>query len=226
MTLNNILQQHHYDTDKSEEYLWNYERFVAPWRTEPIALMEIGVNRGGSLLLWRDYFRHGSIFGVDLNPPADFREDTGRIKLFRCDQSDTQCLDSIAREASPSGFHVIIDDASHVGSLTAITFQALFYKHLKPGGFYAIEDWGTGYWTSWPDGNSPERLADQPTFESQGNEFPSHQSGMVGFLKQLIDECGVTDIYHSRFGVPGRRRSDIRGIHISGGLAIIEKMPG
>jgi hypothetical protein len=223
-TLREILVTNRYDTDKSEEYLLSYERCFAGFRTAPIALMEIGVHKGGSLLMWRDYFLLGSIVGVDKDPPSELGDETGRIRLFQCDQADAQCVDAIAREASPTGFHVIIDDASHLASLTAIAFRTLFYKPLRPGGFYAIEDWGTGYWDCWPDGSLPERLADEPRFESDGNQFPSHQSGMVGFVKQLIDECGLTDVYHPRFGVPGNRKSYIRTMHVSRGLVIIEKV--
>ncbi len=221
-TLSDILRQTRYDTDKSDEYLRNYDRAISHLRDMPIALMEIGVNRGGSLFLWRDYFTRGKIFGVDLNPPADFADSSGRIRMFKGDQGSAAQMDAIAKEASPNGFHIIIDDASHLGSLTAITFQTLFYKHLKPGGFYAIEDWGTGYWESWPDGSKPV-YHKKAQFDNQGNQFPSHQGGMVGFLKKLIDECALVDILHPKFGVPGSRRGCVRSIHVSCGLAIIEK---
>jgi hypothetical protein len=220
--LHEILRQKGYDTDKSDEYLRNYRHAISHLRDLPIALMEIGVNRGGSLFLWRDYFTRGNIVGVDLNPPEDFADSSGRIHLFRGDQGDVAQMDTIAGQASPDGFHIIIDDASHLGSLTAIAFQTLFYKHLKPGGFYAIEDWGTGYWKSWPDGAEPVHH-DKVRFDSHENQFSSHQHGMVGFLKQLIDEAALADILHLKWGVPGNRQSHIRSIHVSNGLAIIEK---
>ncbi len=179
-TLREILATNRYDTDKSEEYLASYERCFADFRTAPTTLLEVGIHTGGSLLMWRDYFLQASIVGVDRSTPVELCDQSGRIRVFQCDQVDAQRLDAIARESSPTGFHVIIDDASHLASLTAITFRTLFYKHLRPGGFYAIEDWGTGYWDCWPDGSLPERLSDEPTFESQGKQFPSHQSGMVG----------------------------------------------
>ena len=221
-TLSDILRQNRYDTDKSDEYLRNYERACYHLRDVPIALLEVGVNKGGSLLLWRDYFTRGEIFGVDLYPPAELSDSSGRIRVFQGDQGNAAQMDAIASEASPSGFNIIIDDASHIGTLTAATFQTLFCKHLKPGGFYAIEDWGTGYWESYPDGSRPA-YHDVLRFENHGNQFPSHQSGMVGFVKQLLDECALRDILHPKFGVPGSRRGYIRSIHFSNGLAIIEK---
>jgi hypothetical protein len=221
-SLKQLLEQNRYETDKSEKSLRNYERAFAHLRTVPIALMEIGINRGGSLLLWRDYFTRSRIVGLDLNPPEDFSDSSGRIRMFQCDQSDRERLDALATQASTSGYHIIIDDASHIGALTAASFETLFYKHLRPGGFYAIEDWGTGYWESWPDGSKPEFLV-APRVERHGNQFASHQSGMVGFIKQLVDECGLMDIQHPRLGVAGSHRSYIRSVHISPGLVIIEK---
>jgi hypothetical protein len=225
LTLSEILRRNRYDTDKSDEYLRNYERAWGHLRGVPIALLEIGVNKGGSLLLWRDYFTQGQIFGVDLHPPADLFDSSGRIRVVRGDQGNAAQMDAIASQANPLGFDIIIDDASHIGLLTAATFQILFYKHLKPGGFYCIEDWGTGYWESWPDGARPA-YSDLVQFKSSGNQFPSHESGMVGLMKQLLDECALRDILHPKFGLQGNRRSFIRSIHFSSGLAIIEKTLG
>lgn len=212
-----------YESDKSEDYLRQYEKCFAELRMQPLTLMEIGVERGGSLLMWRDYFCQGNIVGVDMNPPFELADETGRVKMFQCEQSDAQRLDLIASQASPGGYNIIVDDASHIAALSAITFRTLFYRHLKPGGFYAIEDWGTGYWSWWPDGELPTEIADGPMFLSQDNHFISHQRGMVGFVKQLVDECGLADVYHPHFGIPGSRKSYIRSMVVSAGLVIIEK---
>ncbi len=75
-----------------------------------------------------------------------------RIQVFEGSQADTVFLSEVAHETAPEGFDIIIDDASHLGELTKIAFWHLFDNHLKPGGLYVIEDWGTGYWSDWPDG--------------------------------------------------------------------------
>jgi len=46
---------------------------------------------------------------------------------------------------------------------------------------------------------------------------------MVGFVKQLIDECALPDICHPRFGLRRTRKSWIRGMDIVPGLVIVEK---
>ena len=48
---------------------------------------------------------------------------------------------------------------------------------------------------------------------------------MVGFVKQLIDECALPDIFHPRFGRPETRKCWIRDIHIRSGIVIVEKAP-
>lgn len=141
-----------YDTDK-QGYWKNYEQFFPPLIQKEIALLELGIDKGGSLQLWHDYFENGIIVGLDIKP-VQVKNSTGRIHVYQGFQHDTALLDRIARETAPRGFEVIIDDASHIGDLTRISFWHLFNNWLKPGGLYVIEDWGTGYWDVWPDGRT------------------------------------------------------------------------
>jgi len=47
---------------------------------------------------------------------------------------------------------------------------------------YAIEDWGTGYLDDFPDG---KKFDPKPSIL---DSFPCHSHGMVGFIKELVDE--------------------------------------
>jgi hypothetical protein len=47
-----------YDSDKLH-YLKIYDPIFEPYVQKKIALLELGVLKGGSLLLWRDYFPFG-----------------------------------------------------------------------------------------------------------------------------------------------------------------------
>src|SRR5207247_6943083 len=63
-----------YDTDKIRHgYLDGYDAILAPWVDKEITLLELGVYRGGSLKLWRDYFPRGAIVGTDSKLPPHFR---------------------------------------------------------------------------------------------------------------------------------------------------------
>jgi len=64
-----------------------------------------------------------------------------------------------------------------------------------------------------------------PHFPHEGKRFPSHDLGMAGFIKQLVDECALPDIFHPRSGRTATRKSWIRDMEISSGLVILEKAP-
>lgn len=175
-------------------------------------------------------------------------DESGRIRVYQGRQEDAELLNRIARENAPEGFDIIIDDCSHVGALTRASFRLLFDEHLKSGGVYVVEDWGTGYWDDWVDGVSYEppkrssntffyrttralsRLQNNGTLArlpfvrkllrrakaaSLKRQFHSHDFGMVGFVKELIDELGAADITHPEHGRARRRASKIREMHVS-----------
>lgn len=200
--------------------------------------------------MWQEYFPQGLIAGLDrcTNP---LTEPQSRIRFYQGSQDDPTLLDRIAKECAPEGFDIVIDDASHVGTLSRSSFQCLF-QHLKQGGIYVVEDWGTGYWKTWPDGTMYHsaksqrfdtnrsyfflmlcRLAKrlpglgkwlQASREIDQN-FSSHNFGMVGFVKELVDEVGWQDITHPRLGnnkVPPRA-SVVREMTIYSGHVFLVK---
>ncbi len=231
------LQQ--YDSDKiSARYLEQYDPILEPWVDKNIVLLELGVHKGGSLLLWRDYFLSGTIVGVDISLPKNFPA-TERVHLFEGNQADTQFLSRVANEMAPDGFDIIIDDASHIGELTKISFWHLFDNHLKPHGLYVLEDWGTGYWDDWPDGRSLDlETYERSDFERTplwlkttwmarklGLRIPwrNHSHGMVGFVKQLIDEQAATDVTRKQLKGESKRRSRFERMVITPSIVFITK---
>lgn len=199
------LQSKNYDTDKYA-YLKRYDRLFSKFSNEKINLLELGVFKGGSLLMWRDYFPNGNIVGIDINLPKNFPA-TDRIHLFEGSQTDLEFLTGVSKKTAPNGFDIIIDDASHMGALSKISFWHLFNNYLKPGGVYAIEDWGTGYWDNWPDGCALDLNSYQPqdaNEEVTKTPFAGHNYGMVGFVKQLVDEVAASDVTKFQSTYPSR----------------------
>ncbi len=203
------LDLNRYDTDKVENrYLERYDPIFTPLINEEIRLLEIGVYKGGSLLLWHDYFPHGTIVGIDTKLPRGFVSGE-RLYVFEGSQADVRFLSEVAGKTAPGGYDIIIDDASHIGELTKIAFWHLFDNHLKEGGLYIIEDWGTGYWDDWSDGKSVSSKKSSlskvwsllPSTISRVIKvpFPCHSYGMVGFIKELIDEQGAADLTRRNF---------------------------
>ena len=211
-----------YDSDKIMGYYEIYARFLKSIRGERIRLLELGIHRGGSLLFWRDYFPLSMIVGVDIAIPEEiirqFSDEDG-IRCFEGDQTDLRFLSRVANETAENGYDVIVDDASHLGYETKISFWHLFDHHLKPGGLYFIEDWGTGYWDDYPDG----KAMDLEAYRRTPSSLTSHTHGMVGFIKQLIDEQGAADATRKRLRGTPERGSKFRGMTIFPGVVVVEK---
>jgi SAM-dependent methyltransferase len=219
------LKANPYGAFKPALYLEKYDEAFGHLREKEIRLLELGVYEGSSLLMWRDYFEQGQIAGLDINE-VTVNDSTGRISIFRGQQQDREVLDRIASEVAPEGFDIIIDDAAHVGELARASFWHLFPRHLKSGGIYVIEDWGTGYWPKWRDGKEYDFSSHKPAKVSRlrrKKRFPTHQFGMVGFIKQLIDDLGLDDATDPQRGVAPVRFSRIESMQISHGQVFVFK---
>jgi hypothetical protein len=160
------------DMAKSECFLRRYERIFAEIESDQPIIVELGVHSGGSLRLWRDAFPGATVIGFDARAPA--KGIPSGCTMVQGSQEDPADVRQLLAHAD--AFDVVIDDCSHLAEPTRLAFDILF-PHVRPGGFYVIEDWGTGYWPTWPDGELPHSN--------------NHLAGMVGLVKQFIDGVGI-----------------------------------
>jgi len=77
-------------TDKNtcHSYIHIYEELMAAKRESRVNVLEIGVQAGGSIQLWRDYFTQADVWGLDiedaLNPVhMSLRTDPPSPSFFR-----------------------------------------------------------------------------------------------------------------------------------------------
>ncbi len=171
-------------TDKFAHGYWPvYERLAA--ETGPAGhVLEVGVYKGGSLRLWQELFPDGLVAGVDNNSAAPATWPPGTRQII-ADQTDIS-LRQLARDISPDGYDLIIDDASHSGEASGITFRTL-WQLVKPGRYYALEDWDVAFTMADSFGASMLRLAES-------------------FLALLVPGEGADEIVY-RFGLAVIRKS-------------------
>ena len=114
----------------------HYERHVlgAMDRDWPVSLLEIGVNRGGSLRMWEGLWPNIRIYGIDNNPEAKAAE-SEKAKVFIGDQADPEFLRSVLLEAKHLDF--VVDDGSHHLPDMLVSFNTLW---PATGKVYVIED--------------------------------------------------------------------------------------
>lgn len=179
-----------YEAHKEERMCIKYDEILGPIRHEVRSVLEIGVQTGFSLLAWKDFFPNATIVGVDID--RTLIEPEERIKIGRFSQDDKASFENLFRTHSIEKFDVIIDDAAHIGHLAKRSYEILFDNYLEEGGHYIIEDWGTAYWGHFPDGADYKEPSGA---DEEKGYFESHLHGMVGFLKQLVDESFRSCIY-------------------------------
>jgi len=141
-----------FETDKSSlvhNYTERYEVHFAPMRNEPLRILELGIQSGASLKMWKAFFTRSHIFGLDIKDSRIFDEQ--RITTIKGSQTDVLLLEQISERYGP--FDVIIDDASHHSRATQLSFDTLF-PLLNKGGFYVIEDLHCCYWPEFSNGYS------------------------------------------------------------------------
>lgn len=133
--------------DRWHHYFDVYHRHFQDFRGKQPTVIEIGVQRGGSLGMWQRYFGEGArIFGVDIDPACARHAPPG-TRVFIGDQADKAFMTRVLEEAGPPD--IVIDDGGHTARQQINTFEVL-YPATKIPGVYLVEDtccalWGGGY---------------------------------------------------------------------------------
>lgn len=186
---------------KWHHYIPIYDRYFAPFRGTKVKFLEIGVNKGGSLQMWRKYFGDdATLFGIDINPDcAAFDGQAGQVRIGS--QADPAFLNKVIDEMG--GVDLVLDDGSHRMPHVRASFEAIFPR-LSDKGVYMIEDLHTAYLARFGGG-----------YQGDDNFF--------GFVRELTDD--LHRWYHNK-GVRHPGLGDhISGVHIHDSIAVFDKQP-
>ena len=204
-------------SDKWSLYLDEYNKLLTPYRDKPVRLLELGIQNGGSLELWDQFFPNAEkLVGCDVNPScADLKYDSARIAVVVADSNTKEARQAIL--AHCRRFDIIIDDGSHrPGDI--IRFFSQYFPHLDEDGLYLVEDLHCSYWK-----------------EFAGGLFHPHSS--MNFFKRLADVVNhehwvvertrleLLDGFARRYGVTFAEEllASIHSIKFLNSLCIIDK---
>jgi len=143
---------HYYGSDKANFFkLTNkaghgfskfYEKKLEKYKEKKINILEIGSYAGASAAAFAKYLPNSKIFCFDINI-SNFKYKSKNIHVFGVDINNKKkiqtILTSIFSQHNFNEFDLIIDDGSHNLSDLLISFK-LFFKILKSGGLFIIED--------------------------------------------------------------------------------------
>lgn len=124
------------DKDTVHSYLDTYHKLFSSKRDKNINILEVGIDKGGSLILWNDYFINGEIHGVDVLNPPERLNNYPRIKTYKFNGYNKHKINTYFNNIK---FDIIIDDGPH--TLKSMCMMAKHYNSLlKPDGIFIIED--------------------------------------------------------------------------------------
>lgn len=198
-----------------------YDQYFAELADRPVRLLELGVYTGESIKVFASFFKNGKIIGVDIEDRGVDFSGYQNVAFALGDQRSAEQLDRICSTHAPGGLDIIIDDASHYGSWSLMSYSIL-YPHLKPGGLYIVEDWATGYWDDWPDGSRFQQFTPEGTDGQIPKRLPSHDFGMVGFVKAFVDEVCSHGIRPTR-AAPLTRPRKLETMHVHPEFIVLKK---
>lgn len=185
----------YYDLPLGHRFTEIYYQLFKDKKYEFKKILEVGIDGGASVRMWRDFFPNAQVWGADIY--LKFK-DEDRIKVIRVDQgleSDRKML------VEKIGYDVdlIVEDGSHTNIHQQRTFASLF-RMLKEDGTYILEDVHCGRLAS--RGPSPSTLSVFQQYLRDGIINTPHISREKAlYLKRTIKSCVPYNIPGT--GVPG-----------------------
>lgn len=186
-------------SDKWSIYLFEYGRLFDAFRRHPVRLLEIGIQNGGSLEVWSDFFPAAQkIVGCDIDPLCgDLQFADPKISVVVGNANSDTAQAEILGHAS--AFDLVIDDGSHFSSDIVKSF-ARYFPFLTEGGLFVAEDLHCSYWK-----------------EFEGGLFDPHSS--IAFFKRLADI-----VNHEHWGVPKAPSEVFAGFFAQYGFSISDHL--
>jgi len=135
----------HNAVNKWSHYPEIYDDVFHPYRENCKAILEIGVQNGGSLQMLHHMFPNAKVYGLDIDPRCAALNGTlgDRVTVVTGDATNMNVL------AGLPTFDLIIDDGFHVPQMQAVSFSFLFERKLSPNGVYLVEDLENSYHDWW-----------------------------------------------------------------------------
>lgn len=123
-----------------------YPTFLEKYRKRKVKMLEMGIDTGAGSMLWKEYFPLVDLWGMDINAKTLETPGGKSINMIIGSQQNRTFLENELVQETGGEFDIIIDDGGHHFEQQSLSYEILFSKALKPGGYYVIEDIETSFW--------------------------------------------------------------------------------
>jgi len=136
----------HTDKGSSHTYTGMYEEILSQYKNKDCTLLEIGVQSGGSALLWSKYLPNAKLSFSDIDQLNQVIIDMiGDKCIFHLGDAYSDYGFNAIKSARPDGFDVIIDDGPHT-LRSMIECIRRYLPIVKKEGYLIIEDVQDIHW--------------------------------------------------------------------------------
>lgn len=160
-------------------YFEAYERFFSKYRNQDVVILEIGVYKGGSLQMWKNYFQGKGnrvmVYGIDINPECKELEEDN-VEIYIGSQEDRGFLKKVKKKVGK--VDILIDDGGHSMVQQITTVEELF-DLVSEDGIYLCEDVHTSYMREIYGG------------EYKGNTFIEYTKNIIDCLHAQYSETDM-----------------------------------
>lgn len=140
MSLETLVDNNRTDKNTIHSYLPLYQQLLFRKKDTAKNVLEIGINMGGSIKMWNDFFTNAKIYGLDIIP-IEYLWDgikNDNIILYNSNAYDETFFNENFLNKNIK-FDVMLDDGPHT-LISMIKFIQLYSKVMEDDGILIIED--------------------------------------------------------------------------------------
>lgn len=141
MSLVSLVDSNRTDKNTTHSYLPLYDTLLESRRLSAKNVLEVGIERGGSIALWNDYFQAATVYGLDCQSYTitwDKLKTLDRVRLLNGVDAYTLTTVELFKTFNIK-FDVLIDDGPH--TLDSMLFFVSNYSSLlSDTGIMIVED--------------------------------------------------------------------------------------
>ena len=142
MSLQQLVNNSRTDKNTTHTYLPLYDVLLERLKYSAKNVLEVGVHKGGSILLWKDFFENATIYGLDvlskLSIPQDLFEESRILLHLETDAYNTKFFQETFLDKNLT-FDFMLDDGPHTLE-SQLNFVKLYSQLLTKNGILIVED--------------------------------------------------------------------------------------
>ena len=147
MSLECLIDNSRSDKNTVHSYLGLYQDLLNSKKESAKNVLEIGIDRGGSIKLWNDFFTNATVYGLDIIDDNLIWDElkNDKIKIFSSTDAYDETIFNVNFLDKGIQFDFMLDDGPH--TLESMKqFIRLYSKVMTDDGILIIEDVQSIHW--------------------------------------------------------------------------------